>query len=181
MGKQPRELCHEEKLAMPYRPCVGALVVNEKGLVWLGRRLPNEEYDVDSRLWQFPQGGIDEGEAPEPAARRELYEETSIRSVSLIGEIPGWLMYDLPDRLIGVALKGKYRGQKQRWFLYRFEGSEDEINVRRPPDGHSPEFDDWMWIEIEEAPNKAVAFKVDLYRDIIAHLRGNSNIAWRDT
>lgn len=179
MDRQPPDLCHEEKLALPYRPCVGALVVNKDGLVWLGRRMPNEEYDGDSRLWQFPQGGIDPGEEPEPAARRELYEETSISSVSLIGEVPGWLTYDLPDRLIGVALKGKYRGQKQRWFLYRFEGSDSDIDVSGAVTGHSAEFDAWMWIEIEKAPDLAVAFKVELYREIISALRGNPNLAWQ--
>lgn len=123
-----------------------------------------------------PQGGIDEGEDAEKAARRELYEETSIRSVSLITAVDGWLTYDLPEHLVGVALKGKYRGQKQRWFLYGFEGEETEINVAAPPDGHDAEFDEWAWMAIEDVPAKAVAFKVDLYRTLIAHLRGETAI-----
>ncbi|MBV6658398.1 MAG: RNA pyrophosphohydrolase [Devosiaceae bacterium] len=164
---------------MPYRPCVGALVVNAEGLVWTGRRLPNEEYTGQSRLWQFPQGGIDPGEEPEPAARRELFEETSIRSVSLIGEVPDWLTYDLPDHLVGVALKGKYRGQKQRWFLYRFEGADEEVNVSAPGNGDKPEFDDWEWTYLEDVPARAVSFKVELYGQIIEALRGHPAIAWK--
>jgi putative (di)nucleoside polyphosphate hydrolase len=176
MSKKRPDLTPDEKAALPYRPCVGAIVVNSQGLVWVGRRLPNEEYTGDARLWQFPQGGIDEGEDAEKAARRELYEETSIRSVSLITAVDGWLTYDLPDHLVGIALKGKYRGQKQRWFLYRFEGEEAEINVTEPPDGHDPEFDEWTWMAIEDVPAKAVTFKVDLYRTLIEHLRGQSAI-----
>lgn len=173
MSKKRPQLSPADKAALPYRPCVGAIVANRDGLVWAGRRLPNEEYTGDARLWQFPQGGIDEGEDAEKAARRELFEETSIRSVSLITAIDGWLTYDLPDHLVGVALKGKYRGQKQRWFLYRFDGEDAEINVAEPPDGHDAEFDEWAWLPIDEMPSKAVAFKVDLYRTLIDHLRGN--------
>lgn len=179
MTKSPN-LCHEEKIAMPYRPCVATIVVNRAGLVWHGRRLPNEEYPDDQRLWQFPQGGIDEGEDAQVAALRELYEETSIRSVSLLAEVPGWLTYDLPDHLIGEALKGKYRGQKQRWFVYLFEGDDSEINILAPPDGNSPEFDDWAWAQIEDVPPKAVSFKAPLYRQVIDHLRGHLQIAWKD-
>lgn len=184
MTKTPRtpsrELCAEEKLALPYRPCVGVILVNRDGLVWAGRRLPNEEYTGQTRLWQFPQGGIDEGEDAQAASLRELYEETSIRSVSLLTVIPGWLTYDLPDHLIGVALKGRFRGQKQRWFVYRFEGSEDEINVVAPPDGASPEFDDWAWLAIEDVPPRAVSFKVDLYERLIGLLRGHEGLFWRN-
>ncbi|MEM6382700.1 MAG: RNA pyrophosphohydrolase [Pseudomonadota bacterium] len=178
MSKKPRELCHEEKLALPYRPCVGAIVVNREGLAWVGRRLPNEEYVDAKRLWQFPQGGIDADEDPESAARRELFEETSIRSLSLLAEVPGWLTYDLPEELVGIALKGKFRGQKQRWFVYAFEGEESEINVAQPPDGHTAEFDAWEWIMIEDAPKRAVAFKVGLYQQLIEALRNNSALAW---
>lgn len=178
MSKKRPDLSPEQKAALPYRPCVGVIVVNSQGLVWAGRRLPNEEYTGDARLWQFPQGGIDEGEDAEKAALRELYEETSIRSVSLVTAIDGWLTYDLPDHLIGVALKGKFRGQKQRWFVLRFEGSDGEIDVIHPPEGEKPEFDEWAWVPIEEMPGKAVAFKADLYRTLIDRLRGNASIAF---
>ncbi|MFK7792957.1 MAG: RNA pyrophosphohydrolase [Devosiaceae bacterium] len=178
MSNTPIELCREEKLALPYRPCVGVLVANAQGLVWVGRRLPNTEYTGETRLWQFPQGGIDEGEDPQAASLRELYEETSITSVSLVGEVPGWLTYDLPEHLIGKALKGKFRGQKQRWFLYRFDGEDGQINVATPPGGEKPEFDEWAWMKIEDVPEKAVAFKVDLYRQIIDALAGNAALAW---
>lgn len=173
MSKKRPDLTPEQKAALPYRPCVGVIVVNKDGLVWAGRRLPNEEYTGETRLWQFPQGGIDEGEDAQKAALRELYEETSIRSVSPITAIDGWLTYDLPDHLIGQALKGKYRGQKQRWFVLRFEGPEDEIDVVNPPEGEKPEFDEWAWVPIDEMPAKAVAFKADLYRTLIAALRAD--------
>lgn len=175
----PREMCHEEKLALPYRPCVGAIVVNAAGLVWIGRRLPNEEYTGETRLWQFPQGGIDPGEDPRPASLRELYEETSIRSVAPLHDVPGWLTYDLPDHLVGIALKGRYRGQKQRWFVWRFEGSEAEIDVATPPDGHTPEFDAWEWAMIEDVPARAVPFKADLYAALVEALRGKPFLAWK--
>ena len=179
MAKPRSALSPKDKAALPYRPCVGTIVVNKEGLVWAGRRLPNEEYTGPTRLWQFPQGGIDEGEDVRQAALRELYEETSIRSVSFLTEIDGWLTYDLPDHLIGHALKGKYRGQKQRWFVLRFEGEDREINVVEPPEGEKPEFDSWAWTLIEDMPGKAVPFKVPLYRSIIDHLRGQQAIAWR--
>ncbi len=179
MAKTRRDLSPEEKAALPYRPCVGVVVVNPSGLVWAGRRIPNEEYTGEVRLWQFPQGGIDEGEDAQKASLRELYEETSIRSVSLIDEIDGWLIYDLPDHLIGHALKGKFRGQKQRWFVYRFDGDESEINVVHPPEGEKPEFDSWAWMPIEDMPAKAVPFKVQLYETLIEQLRGNPAVRFQ--
>ena len=179
MPKSRAPLTPEEKAALPYRPCVGTIVVNADGLVWGGRRLPNEEYPPDQRLWQFPQGGIDEVEDAAKAALRELYEETSIRSVSPLTEIDGWLTYDLPEHLIGHALKGKYRGQKQRWFVLRFDGDDAEINIVHPPDGHDAEFDQWTWLPIEEMPEKAVAFKANLYRELIDRLRGHEALFWQ--
>ena len=118
---------------LPYRPCVGIMVLNAKGLVWAGRRISegNSEYDGSPQLWQMPQGGIDPGEDPETASLRELYEETGMKSVSLLAEASRWINYDLPEKLIGVGLKGKYRGQTQRWFAYRFEGDESEIAINR--------------------------------------------------
>ena len=162
---------------LPYRPCVGVMVLNGEGRVWVGQRLANDnsEYDGTPQLWQMPQGGIDEGEDWETAARRELYEETGIKSVTLIEQAPDWITYDLPEHLIGVGLKGKFRGQKQRWFAYRFEGEESEIAINPPPDGHTAEFDAWKWAEMAELPEMVVEFKKGVYREVVgafSHLKG---------
>jgi putative (di)nucleoside polyphosphate hydrolase len=162
---------------LPYRSCVGIMVLNREGLVWLGRRIPeeNSEYDGSPQLWQMPQGGIDKNEDPLPAARRELYEETGIRSASLIEEAPDWLTYDLPESLIGIGLKGRYRGQRQRWFAFRFKGEESEIRINPPPDGHPSEFDAWRWALMAEVPELIVPFKRPVYDKVVAtfaHLVG---------
>jgi len=119
--------------SLPYRPCVGLMVLNKSGLVWAGRRIviPGDEMDGATQLWQMPQGGIDKGEDPVEAAVRELYEETGMKSVSLLEEASDWINYDLPPHLVGIALKGKYRGQTQKWFAYRFEGDEKSPSTRR--------------------------------------------------
>jgi NTP pyrophosphohydrolases including oxidative damage repair enzymes len=158
---------------LPYRPCVGIMVLNAEGKVWVGRRLAvdNSEYDGNPQLWQMPQGGIDEDEDHLRAALRELYEETGISSVSLLEEAPDWIHYDLPAHLIGIGLKGKFRGQKQRWFAFRFEGAESEIAINPPPDGHKPEFDAWRWVEMEELPALVVAFKREVYEKVVAAFR----------
>ncbi len=166
-----------DPLSLPYRPCVGVMVLNRAGLVWAGRRLSdgNSESDGTPQLWQMPQGGIDKGEDAEPAARRELYEETGMRSVSLLAEAPDWITYDLPAHLVGIGLKGKYRGQKQRWFAYRFTGQESEIAIDPPPGGHTAEFDAWDWLPMAELPDRIVAFKREAYRQVVAafaHLAG---------
>ena len=124
---------------LPYRPCVGIMVLNPAGLVWAGHRIaePDGEMAGSSKLWQMPQGGIDKGEEPFPAALRELYEETGMRSVSLIAEAPGWLTYDLPRDLVGLAFKGRYRGQTQKWYALRFEGDESEIAIDDFGSGYS--------------------------------------------
>ena len=159
--------------SLPYRACVGIMVLNGDGLVWTGRRIPesDSEYDGSPQLWQMPQGGIDEGEDAEKAARRELYEETGIRSVSLVEEAPRWITYDLPPDLVGIGLKGKYRGQKQKWFAYRFEGSESEIAVNPPPDGHQAEFDAWAWRPMAELPEIIISFKRAAYEQVVATFR----------
>jgi putative (di)nucleoside polyphosphate hydrolase len=162
---------------LPYRPCVGVMILNREGLVWAGRRIPvgNSEYDGSPQLWQMPQGGIDKGEDPLEAAYRELYEETGMKTVSLLAEAKDWINYDLPSQLIGIGLKGKFRGQTQRWFAFRFEGNEDEIAINPPPGGHEPEFDAWEWKVMHMLPELIVPFKRAVYDEVVsqfAHLAG---------
>ncbi|WEZ81957.1 RNA pyrophosphohydrolase [Rhizobium sp. 32-5/1] len=168
MGKDKTKPVRAEDL--PYRPCVGVMVLNRDGLVWAGRRIPivNSEYDGSAQLWQMPQGGIDKGEDPLKAAYRELYEETGMQTVSLLAETHGWINYDLPPRLIGIGLKGKYRGQTQRWYAFRFEGEETEIAINPPPGGHDPEFDEWAWKPMRELAGLIVPFKRKVYEEVVA-------------
>ncbi|MFS2153535.1 RNA pyrophosphohydrolase [Rhizobium sp. Rhizsp42] len=164
---------------LPYRPCVGVMILNRAGLVWAGRRIPaeNSEYDGSPQLWQMPQGGIDKGEDPLTAAYRELYEETGMKTVTLLAEAKDWINYDLPPQLIGIGLKGKFRGQTQRWFAFRFDGDESEIAINPPPGGHSAEFDAWDWKPMAELPELIVSFKRGVYEQVVSefsHLAGLS-------
>jgi putative (di)nucleoside polyphosphate hydrolase len=151
---------------MPYRPCVGIMLINGAGRVWLGRRIPKWIGDRSAYIWQMPQGGIDRGEEPLMAAFRELHEETGVTSAEVIGEIPGWLSYDLPPSLLGIALKGRYRGQRQRWFAMRFTGEDSEIDIR-PRRGLKAEFDAWRWAAMEEVPLGIVSFKQAIYDEVV--------------
>ncbi|MGB3416277.1 MAG: RNA pyrophosphohydrolase [Mesorhizobium sp.] len=159
--------------SLPYRPCVGVMILNAKGLVWVGHRIAeaNSEYSGTARLWQMPQGGIDKGEEPLKAAWREVFEETGMESLTLIEEAPGWIDYDLPRELVGIALKGKYRGQTQKWFAFRFHGDEREIRINPPPAGEKAEFDQWDWRPMADLPGLIVPFKRLVYDRVVAAFR----------
>jgi len=152
--------------SLPYRPCVGVMLINDQGLVWVGNRI--QEVDTGSALtWQMPQGGVDEGEAPDVAAFRELQEETGVTQAHIIGETHDWLTYDLPPHLLGIALKGKFRGQKQKWFAMRFTGTDADIDLMA--DAHQ-EFSEWAWVPVAELVELIVPFKRSVYEQIVAEL-----------
>ncbi|WP_422364138.1 RNA pyrophosphohydrolase [Pyruvatibacter mobilis] len=159
--------------SLPYRPCVGIMLLNKDGKVWIGRRAMDRLVQQDEPgSWQMPQGGIDAGEDPLPAALRELEEETGISQVDVIGESDGWFSYDLPAHLLGKALKGKYCGQKQKWFAMRYLGSDDEIDLSEAEDD---EFDAWRWEDAQVLPDLIIEFKRPVYEQVIeafAHLTG---------
>ena len=142
---------------LPLRSGVGIVVLNEKNQVFLAKRIDNPK-----NFWQMPQGGVDKGEEYYDAALRELKEETSIKTISLIKEIDDLTIYLLPNHLIGIIWKGKYKGQKQKWFVVRFNGEEREININTK----HPEFLDWKWVDIDDLTNQAVEFKVQVYKKI---------------
>ncbi len=155
------------KEALPYRPCVGIMLLDREGRAFVGRRADREgDPEGVGQWWQMPQGGIDEGEAPQDTARRELFEETGVRSATIIARAKDWLLYDLPQELIGVAWGGRYRGQKQMWFAARFEGLDSEINLS-PREGHEPEFDAWQWVRVEQLPSLIVPFKRAVYERVV--------------
>jgi putative (di)nucleoside polyphosphate hydrolase len=145
---------------LPYRPCVGAVLFNRAGKVLVARRadLPNAEGPAGG--WQLPQGGIDPDEDPRVAVFRELAEEIGTANAEILAEHPAWLTYDLPRHLVGVALKGKFCGQKQKWFALRFLGRDSEIDLSRD---HDPEFDAWRWATLSDLPALAVDFKRAIY------------------
>jgi putative (di)nucleoside polyphosphate hydrolase len=153
-----------EILALPYRPCVGVVLMNPAGLVFAGQRIDNP-----GPAWQMPQGGIDEGETPEAAAIRELEEETglSAAAVDIVARTPEWLHYDLPRELVPLIWKGRYRGQRQLWFLMRFLGGDGEIDIET---GH-PEFSRWCWMAPDDLIGRIVPFKRDIYARVFSIFR----------
>ncbi len=154
---------------LPYRPCVGIVLLNSEGRIWIGRRRDSILEDAES--WQMPQGGIDPDEDPAIAARRELLEETGAEKVAVIGEAQVWYHYDLPPQLLGVALQGRYRGQRQKWFAMRFLGQDSDFNIHAPPGGHAPEFSDWRWATAEEVLGVTVPFKRSVYEAVLTGFR----------
>jgi putative (di)nucleoside polyphosphate hydrolase len=159
---------------LPYRPCVGLMVLNAAGLVWLGERTgtPNQDAAARGKLggwWQMPQGGIDHGETPSAAALRELYEETGMRQATIIAQSSQWYDYDLPKELLGRVWKGQYRGQTQKWFALRFTGQDSDINIA--PTEHEAEFSRWRWAPVEEVLDFIVPFKRDVYVQVLAEFR----------
>jgi putative (di)nucleoside polyphosphate hydrolase len=143
------------------------MVLNHEGHVFIGRRANGPEHVDAGHSWQMPQGGVDEGEDLYDAALRELMEETSIRSVVKLAEIPEWLSYDIPRQVAGRAWKGKYRGQKQKWFAFRFTGNDKEINILHPPGGHRPEFVEWRWEPMRNLPGLIIPFKRAVYETVV--------------
>ena len=145
---------------LPYRSGVGIAVLNKNNKVFVARRIDNPK-----NFWQMPQGGVDKNEDFLTAAFRELDEETSIKSVELIKELDGFITYNLPDHLLGIIWKGKYKGQTQKWFVMRFIGEDSEININTK----HPEFLEWKWVELSEITKLVVNFKLDLYQDCLLY------------
>ncbi|ODT75639.1 MAG: RNA pyrophosphohydrolase [Pelagibacterium sp. SCN 64-44] len=161
-----------DRESLPYRDCVGIAVFNGEGKVFVGHRKAEGDPDQSAKkgfAWQMPQGGIDKGEDPLSAALRELREETDITSVSLLAEAPEWIYYDLPDDLLGIGFKGRYRGQRQRWFAFAFTGADTEIDVLAPGGGKfKAEFNAWRWERLSRTPSLIVPFKRDAYERVVA-------------
>ena len=151
-----------ENNILPLRTGVGAIVLNKNNKVFVGKRRDNP-----GKNWQMPQGGIDRGESYIDAMRRELSEETSIKNIEILKEINGWSEYELPDYLMGKIWKGKYRGQKQKWFIVRFLGNDEEINLKTS----HPEFIEWKWIKVENLPGVIVHFKKKLYESLLPEIK----------
>lgn len=156
----------DEFAGLPYRPCVGVMLVNSAGRVFVGKRIDNKEMDA----WQMPQGGIDDGEDLHAAALRELQEETGVSSdlVTIIAETRDELLYDLPDFLMGKMWGGKFRGQRQKWLLMRFSGEDTDIDLNAH---EHAEFEAWRWVEPEQVPELIVPFKKRVYRQVVEEFR----------
>ena len=165
-GSRPetQSMTPDQSAALPYRACAGVMLINAGGLVFAGQRR-----DSDSPAWQMPQGGIDDGETPRAAALRELWEETGIAAdrVEFIAKAHHWLTYELPPELLGKVWGGRYRGQKQRWFLYRFLGTDADINIAT----EHPEFSKWRWVAADEMLSAIVPFKRAVYEQVVTAFR----------
>ncbi|MCX7342643.1 MAG: RNA pyrophosphohydrolase [Proteobacteria bacterium] len=149
-----------------YRPCVGIVLFNHTNKVFMAQRLDGYRLGWPDS-WQFPQGGIDDGEDAAVAALRELKEETGIVDVKIVAEMPHWLYYDLPENLASSAWQGKYKGQKQKWFLIKFLGNDSQIDLAQT----NPEFHAYEWVDIDESINRVVPFKLDVYKEVVGYFR----------
>jgi putative (di)nucleoside polyphosphate hydrolase len=149
--------------SLPYRPCVGIMLINPDWRVFVGQRI-----DQQVEAWQMPQGGIDPGETPEQAAFREMEEEIGTAKAEILAQTGGWVTYDLPPELVGKVWKGRYRGQTQKWFAMRFTGSDADIDL----DTEHPEFATWRWAKLAELPAMAIPFKRATYETVVAEFRG---------
>ncbi len=150
----------DNRAMLPYRPCVGIMLLNGTGKVFVARRI-----DTEVEAWQMPQGGIEDGEDPLDAAYREMEEEIGTNNAEVMHELDGWLKYDLPEHLIGKIWKGKYRGQRMKWYLMRYLGQDSDINLATA----EPEFCTWKWIDISELTHVIVEFKRPLYAKLVQH------------
>jgi len=150
------------KKVLPLRIGVGAILLNNENKIFVGKRKDNP---VDK--WQMPQGGVDKNENLVTAMKRELYEETSIKNIKILKELDEWFEYELPKNLLGIIWKGKFRGQKQKWFIVRFVGKENEINLKTK----HPEFIEWKWIKMDELPKVIVDFKKNVYEKLLLELK----------
>ncbi|MFN3825590.1 MAG: RNA pyrophosphohydrolase [Pseudorhodobacter sp.] len=152
--------------SLPWRPCVGVVLINREGRIFAGQRL-----DATQAAWQMPQGGIDKDEKPRAAALRELWEETGVTAdlVEFVAKSPDWVSYDLPPELLGKVWGGKYRGQRQRWFLFRYLGRDEQIDIAT---GH-PEFAEWKWVTAQEMVDSIVPFKRAVYEEVVATFRAH--------
>ena len=155
----------EEIAKLPYRPCVGVMLVNADGHVFVGQRIDNE-----TSAWQMPQGGVDKGEDPREAALRELWEETGVEAglVSVEAETENWIAYDLPHEIVPRIWKGRYKGQEQKWFLLRFHGTDDQVNIATK----HPEFSEWRWLPADQLVASIVPFKRAVYEQVVAAFAG---------
>ena len=154
----------EDIASLPYRPCVGVMLINDDGDVFVGQRIDN-----DAAAWQMPQGGIDKGENPRDAALRELWEETGVTAdlVTVEAETDGWIPYDLPHDIVPRIWKGRFKGQEQKWFLLRFKGIDEQVNIATD----HPEFSQWCWLSPNELVANIVPFKRDVYERVLEQFR----------